>query len=176
MTNDEWLAARSKTVAALYEHRRKCTFWPDFGGHRPPLQPDFGGHRPPLQPHPEFLNRLLRAARGMSGAGRASPRAVILILIPHSSFPSPKPPLPFVIRHSSFVRSLLTFPLSRTPPGIVEIPSHARGCVLHRILLTGRSVFGPMHGFQDGRLAREGNSTGRKKKLKSNKQTNKTNK
>src|SRR6266545_7241949 len=47
MTNDEWLAARSKTVAALYERRGKCTFWPDFGGHRPPLQPNL-----------EFLNGL----------------------------------------------------------------------------------------------------------------------
>jgi hypothetical protein len=41
------LAARSKTVAALYERRRNCAFCPDFGG-----------HRPPLQPHLEFLNGL----------------------------------------------------------------------------------------------------------------------
>ncbi len=43
------LAARSKTVAALCERRRNCAFWPDFGG-----------HRPPLQLHLEFLNGLLR--------------------------------------------------------------------------------------------------------------------
>ncbi len=42
------LAACSITVAALYERRRNCAFWPDFGG-----------HRPPLQPHLEFLNGLL---------------------------------------------------------------------------------------------------------------------
>jgi hypothetical protein len=33
------LSARSKNVAALYERRSNCSFWPDFSGHRPPLQP-----------------------------------------------------------------------------------------------------------------------------------------
>src|SRR6266542_5757248 len=50
---EEGLAARSKTVAALYERRRNRAFWPDFGG-----------HRPPLQPHLEFLNGLLTSAIG----------------------------------------------------------------------------------------------------------------
>jgi len=42
------LAARSKTVAALYERRTKRKFWPKSGG-----------HGPPLQPRREFINGLL---------------------------------------------------------------------------------------------------------------------
>ncbi len=54
-TNHAGLTARSTTVAALYERRRNCAFWPDFGG-----------HRPPLQLHLEFLNGLLTRQRPLA--------------------------------------------------------------------------------------------------------------
>src|SRR6185503_5685343 len=34
----ETVAALCERRAVLCERRTRCTFWPDFGGHRPPLQ------------------------------------------------------------------------------------------------------------------------------------------
>ena len=58
-----------KNCSGALERRRKCTFWPDFGGHRPPLQPNL-----------EFLNGLLA---GVTRESQFAQTIALPVLAPH---------------------------------------------------------------------------------------------